>query len=33
MTGSIVTEQWTDNNTNQNRYRQTVLADAIGASL
>lgn len=33
VAGSIVTEQWTDNETNQNRYRQTVLADAIGTSL
>jgi single-stranded DNA-binding protein len=33
VAGSVVTETWTDNDTNQNRYRQTVLADAIGASL
>jgi len=33
VAGSIITETWADNDTNQNRYRQTVLADAIGASL
>jgi len=33
VAGSIPSETWTDNDTNQNRYRQTVLADVIGASL
>lgn len=33
VAGSIVTETWTDNDTNQKRYSQTVLADAIGTSL
>jgi single-stranded DNA-binding protein len=33
VAGSIVTDTWTDNDTNQNRYRQVILADAIGTSL
>jgi single-stranded DNA-binding protein len=33
VAGSIVTETWTDKDTQQNRYRQVVLADAIGTSL
>jgi single-stranded DNA-binding protein len=33
VAGSIVTDTWKDNDTDQNRYRQTILADAIGTSL
>ena len=33
VVGSIVTDTWTDNDTQQNRHKQVVLADAIGKSL
>lgn len=33
VVGSIVTDTWTDKDTGQNRYRQVVLADAVGHSL
>lgn len=33
VVGSIVTDTWTDTDTSQNRYKQVVLADAIGKSL
>jgi len=31
--GSIVTDTWTDADTQQNRYKQVILADSIGKSL
>lgn len=33
VAGSITTNQWADRETGENRYRQIVLADAIGRSL
>lgn len=33
VAGSIVTDTWKDNDTDQNRHRQTLLADAIGRSI
>lgn len=33
VVGSIVTDNWTDTETQQNRYKQVVLADAVGKSL
>ena len=33
IVGSIVTDTWTDTDSGQNRYKQVVLADAVGKSL
>ncbi len=33
VVGSIVTDNWTDTETQQNRYKQVVLAHAVGKSL
>ena len=33
IAGSIVTDTWTDTDSGQNRYKQVVLADAVGKSL
>ena len=33
VVGSIVTDTWTDSDTGQNRYKQVVLADAVGRPL
>lgn len=33
VAGSIVTDTWTDTDSQQNRYKQVVLADAVGKSL